>query len=361
MSIKSFNLIDMRKPSTLYVDMINQLQCYAYTQFIKEPITFTISPDITRKINFQSFKYKNLITEYKNHTKVAYEVWCAKYLDIIIEDLHRNYPNYKITEIVFLISKPCNMRILDMICKLLNNKYVCKYLYKGDIIINDLHRQRIKEHNIQNTCTYLFRTAHNTEILTIDTNGQINQNIIDTGFVDLLSQIELNDEDSYFDQIDIYNTIDEGDIDNIDEILLYYKKLNKYINNTNIVFIDDKLNDNILKTTYGNKFKRSISNEYLIKNAYIYVNYIQYIPFINTNDVKLSKNIIDMYIINTLNNLPIQFHNLNMYYNEHFDTDITIANIIDEGSKDINDPDTSSFSKYCTRYITNNKLINLIK
>lgn len=361
MSIKSFNLIDMRESSTLYVDMINQLQCYAYTRFINTPMQFTISPNITRNINFQSFKYENLITEYRNHTKVAYEVWCAKYLDIIIEDLHRNYPNYKITEIVFLISKPCNMRILDMICKLLNNKYVCKYLYKGDIIINDLHKAR----NIQDT-TYLFRTAHNTEILTIDTNNNINHNKLDIGFVDLLSQIELNDEYSDFNQIDIYNMIGK-DIDdiiniiNIDEIMRYYKRLNKYINNTNIVFIDDKLNDNTLNTTYGNKFKRSISNESLIQTAYKYVNYIQYIPFTNTNDVKLSKNIIDMYIINTLNNLPTQLNDLNIYYNEHFGTNITITDIINEGSRDINDPNTTSFNKYCTRYITNNKLINLIK
>lgn len=135
--------------------------------------------------------YDNLITSKINNINYSYELLCAEYIQQIINSIYRFYEynfslnprsNYKsnrhlyeIQEITFIVNDTFDFKILDMICKILHNRYVFKYIKRSDCIKNTLTYYNIINNDIKTTINdcVIYIDEHSTYIMKYTTNNTL--------------------------------------------------------------------------------------------------------------------------------------------------------------------------------------------
>ena len=207
--------------------------------------------------------YKYLITSKNNDTKYSYELLCAEYIQYIINSIYKSYgyrytiPNrlFKVNQITFIVNDAIDLKILDMICKILHNRYVFKYIKRSDCIKNMLTYDNIsgnKQIVNPNDCV-IYVDEHSTYFMKYYTNDNLftecrDVQHFDYGFNDLIKDIQssiprikigsinkyLNDLNAGFKQVGFnYKThFPVDDIKNIKFIINnYLNKITEYMNN----------------------------------------------------------------------------------------------------------------------------------
>lgn len=251
--------------------------------------------------------YEYLITSKNNNTKYSYELLCAEYIQYIINSICRcygyryNIPNrlYKVNQITFIVNDAFDLKILDMICKILHNRYVFKYIKRSDCIKNMLtfnNITTIKPIENPNDCV-IYVDEHSTYFMKYETNSNnlftecIDVQHFDYGINDLIKDIQssiphikisyikniVNDINSNFDyfgfnqQYDLTEGIiekyeyDDDDDDDDD------KKIKKDIENFYENYDVENEDISIIINNYLNKITEYMNNFFNDKNYNIYI------------------------------------------------------------------------------------------
>ena len=244
--------------------------------------------------------YNDLITSNFNNTPYSYEVWCAVMLEYIINDIQDSYSSmsnkynenrpyihlseYKIKTITFIVNDTFNFRTLDMISKLLFNKYIFKYITRSSTFNNALLMQKIQQDKV---CLVTL-TDNTTEISHLNydyvnnTYNHVNTKKTD-GVIDLYKKL-LNLLPDYF------------KLGNLDDLMFY--------------FYDDNYKDNILEYIYhvcekqGNNeqienFDEQVKNIQINRLIDIVNNYINKVISLIDNDYVIYFNRLDGFNLGT--------------------------------------------------------------
>ena len=163
--------------------------------------------DFIKKENKNEKIYEYLITSKNNNTKYSYELLCAEYIQYIINSICRSYgyrydmPDrlFKVNQITFIVNDAFDLKILDMICKILHNRYVFKYIKQSDCIKNMLTYHNMATIDIQienpNDCV-IYVDEHSTYFMKYYTYSNnlftecIDVQHFDYGINDLIKDIQ---------------------------------------------------------------------------------------------------------------------------------------------------------------------------
>ena len=279
----------------------NELKWWSYYAYNKFMYTYRLMPNYDKNnktYDITKCYYNDLITSNFNNTPYSYEVWCAVMLEYIINDIQDSYSSmsnkynenrpyihlseYKIKTITFIVNDTFNFRTLDMISKLLFNKYIFKYITRSSTFNNALLMNNIQQDKV---CLVTL-TDNTTEISHLNydninyTYNHVNTKKTD-GVIDLYKKllkllpdyVKLEDLDDLI--FKLYN-------DNKTVILDHLKKL--CVDNS-----DDDDDDEVNK--YCDKQVKNIQIEQLIDIVNNYINTV--ISLIDDNEYVIYFNILD--------------------------------------------------------------------
>lgn len=260
---------------------------------------------MNNQYDISHFAHNNIITSKYNNTPYSYEVWCAVMLEYIINNIQDSYSSmynkyyydynrqyihlsqYKVKTITFIVNDTFNFKTLNMVNKLLYNKYIFKYIkyssaYNNLMLIDQQYHDKVCFVTFTNHVTeitylkydninkkYIYEKTNKTEGI-IDVFKKLLKKLPDCVKINNLKDliIEIYD-DLTLDILDVYERDDYDCITNKSSKNILVQPLreiiDEYVNNVislidkNYVIyfnhLDDKINDNQLSLLIINKCK----------------------------------------------------------------------------------------------------------